>query len=1079
MTRSAPEVPTISAKRSGVAQPAPRLLHAPSPTAGSQGTPSSAGQRLPFTLVVVVLSGTIVRQVFPIDANCLQQVGVPVERVLVEQARPRGHRHAAAALAGHTPAPNVDELGHTTATLHAHVERSGGTPIQNCKVRYGTNTNPGSWTLEKACEPATPYNGAVTDVAANLTGLTQGTTYYYQFEATNEKGTNYGYMRSFVPPYVLKVHTEAAETKPHEVTLHGSFDPDGKNTEYQFEYGQTTSYGSTTTLSGPVSAPGKFNASATVTQLPSGKFFHYRIVAKTSEGTTFGEDVTFRTASTPDIAGLNATNVAATSATLNARIDPVGFPTTYHFEYGKTTNYEHSIPVSGDPEEELGSGNGFIAVTQDISGLQEGVTYHFRVVAENTWGRSESEDTTFGFTPPTCPNEHVRQQTGSSYLPDCRAYELVSPGEAGSVIFFSTNEVRKAFFAGIPGLQAWPNNRGFASNPPRVTYYGSEGAIGSADVPNDTFDMYLATRTPTGWVTTSPGLHGSEVLFSGEKDCSETLDFCVDKDAGDLISGTYEGETAPFLFNAKGKNLGQLPTNVNVIPNGRYFGGEFGLAADWRLSGDFSHFFFSSALTKFTTDAVDGSEFGATKPPGSAYDNDIAQKTVKVISRFGNGSDITRGVASTTNIKFPAVSADGSHILMQTNAPSGGKFFYMSINDGPVVNVTNGKPATLVDMTRSGDKVLFTSTEKVTGEDLDTNADLYEWNEATGEIKLLSVGNGNGQVTSCSPNYGVSQCAVSVPTTELASAPIPNPFGKVSAKGIDDKVAGNSGDAFFYSPELLDPSSPGVANSPNLYDYRNGAVHLVTTLEANRLLTRLQISQDGAHAAFVTKSRLTGYDNKGKAEMYTYNAETGVVRCASCKPSGLPPQYDTEASAGGRFMSEDGRVFFSSKDSLVTQDANGTISDVYEYVDGRPQLISAAIGQHDQAGAGIFFPAVPIGLEGVSRDGVDVYFMTYDTLTPEDVNGPFLKLYDARAGGGFDLSYHVAPCEAADECHGDDSSAPPAPAIGTTASLGQSGNVQPQKRSKHRRRKHHKRKHKTHRNGRAGNAHGHPRRSNG
>ena len=40
-------------------------------------------------------------------------------------------------------------------------------------------------------------------------------------------------------------------------------------------------------------------------------------------------------------------------------------------------------------------------------------------------------------------------------------------------------------------------------------------------------------------------------------------------------------------------------------------------------------------------------------------------------------------------------------------------------------------------------------------------------------------------------------------------------------------------------------------------------------------------------------------------------------------------------------MADDGRTFFATKDSLVPRDKNGEITDVYEYVGGRPQLISS------------------------------------------------------------------------------------------------------------------------------------------
>ena len=60
-----------------------------------------------------------------------------------------------------------------------------------------------------------------------------------------------------------------------------------------------------------------------------------------------------------------------------------------------------------------------------------------------------SPDQTFNFNPPECPNAHMRQQTGGSYLPDCRAYELVSPGNAGGVVMFP-NTARPSPYATNP-----------------------------------------------------------------------------------------------------------------------------------------------------------------------------------------------------------------------------------------------------------------------------------------------------------------------------------------------------------------------------------------------------------------------------------------------------------------------------------------------------------------------------------------------------------------------------------------------------------------------------------------------------
>ena len=49
-------------------------------------------------------------------------------------------------------------------------------------------------------------------------------------------------------------------------------------------------------------------------------------------------------------------------------------------------------------------------------------------------------------------------------------------------------------------------------------------------------------------------------------------------------------------------------------------------------------------------------------------------------------------------------------------------------------------------------------------------------------------------------------------------------------------------------------------------------------------------------------------------------------------------------------MANDGRAFFATSDALVPQDTNGAV-DVYEYVDGRPQLITTGTAASDAQGS--------------------------------------------------------------------------------------------------------------------------------
>lgn len=912
-----------------------------------------------------------------------------------------------------SPPPSIDDVGHTSALVHAHVDLAGGTNIKSCKVQYGkdaTYSGPGSGTVPCTPDPSAGEFTQATDVVAEITGLTTGTSYHYRFSAGNAKGENSGADRTVVPAYVLKTQTlPASDIEDHKVTLHGSLDPDGLDTQYRFQYGVDKDYGSQTPSVDAGAGNGAVLIDEDLAGLPAGKLFHVRLVASNANGTTYGQDLTFVTGGVPGVRGVRAVEVAATSAVLEATVDPLGYDTEYHFEYGTTPEYGQSIPV---PSAQLAGGGGPVSVSQRIEGLQSGVTYYFRVVATNRWGTSASPTTTFDYSPPECPNNHVRQQTDSSFLPDCRAYELVSPEYAGAVALVPS----QGAWDKTPGTR-WALNTGRATTPARFTFFGSGGVINGIDAPNASLDMYMTTRTNSGWVTTLPGLTGSRAGETVRKECSETMDVCID----------HNGESAPYVFNSEGKELGQLPDSVKAIPGAAYFTGA------QRLSGDGNHFLFSSSDIAFTPGGVSGGL-------GSAYDDVRNSRSISLVSKLPDGTNMTAETGADTHpIEFPAVSPDASHVLMQTPAKNKLVHLYMRVNHAITYAIAGGASVSFIGATRDGSKVYIVSAERLTTADTDSSKDIYVWSEA-GELEgkpLTLVSQGNG--TECSPTWS-NGCEAVPLSTERG-----NPDGQASVPGLDDKLAEDSGDLYFYSPEILDPGTPGIPGQRNLYVYRHGVVHLVAVLDPKTQINRIQISPDGLHSAFVTASHLTSYNNKTYKEMYTYDAETGLIRCASCNPSGLPPTSDVEASQGGRFMSDDGRAFFASKDSLDPHDTNGTITDVYEYVGGRPQLISSGFGARDFTGGSPLVAVLQIteytGLEGVSRFGTDVFFSTYDTLVTGDRNGSTVKFYDARTGGGFPTQPDLAQCAAADECHGADTVSPASPTIATGAGLGVGGNV--------------------------------------
>ena len=234
---------------------------------------------------------------------------------------------------------------------------------------------------------------------------------------------------------------------PGSVTLEGEVDPEGRPvSSCEFEYGTTTSYDQTAECEPAAGSLGEGTTAKPVTAklkgLASGTTYHYRLVASSSVGTNRSADFELKTFG-PEISAEEFHFVEATSATLQAQIDPNGTATSYHFEYDTTPYKEGEGPHGTDlpaPSASVGSGKTPIPVSIKAQGLQPGTTYYFRVVAESALlgvpHLFDGESKTFA-TPPApsavaCPNEQRRaEQPFGLTLPDCRAYELVSPEETG------------------------------------------------------------------------------------------------------------------------------------------------------------------------------------------------------------------------------------------------------------------------------------------------------------------------------------------------------------------------------------------------------------------------------------------------------------------------------------------------------------------------------------------------------------------------------------------------------------------------------------------------------------------------
>jgi hypothetical protein len=235
-------------------------------------------------------------------------------------------------------------------------------------------------------------------------------------------------------------------------------------------------------------------------------------------------------------------------------------------------------------------------------------------------------------------------------------------------------------------------------------------------------------------------------------------------------------------------------------------------------------------------------------------------------------------------------------------------------------------------------------------------------------------------------------------------------------------------------------------------------------------------------ASLPTVNFPAGYDNTDSAtgaadsEVYLYDADSGELTCASCRPSGARPSggqrivYGANEYAvaspiaaawitpwnmeyyGQRALSDDGdRLYFNSYDALLPQDTNGK-QDVYQWeaqgsgtcekAGGCLSLISSGKSPEKSE----FFDA--------SASGDDVFIRTLSSLLPQD-NG-LVDVYDARVNGGFPQPTKIAACEG-EACQ----STPPGlndPTPASSAYKGPGNVVEKPARKK----KHHKAKKKQH-----------------
>ena len=610
-----------------------------------------------------------------------------------------------------------------------------------------------------------------------------------------------------------------------------------------------------------------------------------------------------------------------------------------------------------------------------------------------------------------CPNVLARKQTVAQRLPDCRAYELVSAPDTGGYDV-------ESYLA--PGQSPFP---GFPLAKDRVLYATHSGAVpGPWRAANHGPDPYLATRTPGGWSTSYQGLPSD-----------------LNPAAGSFSSVLGEADSSLGSFAFAGQNLcdpcftSGLRTGIPLrLSNGQLVQGMSGTLAGSvdpsakpegkvakYFSADGKHLLFASKYAFEPGANSDGTTL-------TVYDRNLSTNATQIASTDQAGNPLTGAVSELD------ISANGLRILTATKTGEdalGNELVHPYLHLGSSPNSVDLAPGTITGvlfagMSADGSKVFFTTTDKLSGDDTDTSADLYEAAVDTSGSLTLNVVT-TPDVDACSPvaNDNGEHWNTGSATADCSAVAI----------GGGGGVASGTGAVYFLSPEQLDVAK-GTLGQPNLYLRQPGdSPSFIATLEpnnplvldsvkaaANRRSGDFQTTPSGSFAAFTSNLPLTGIANFGFRGVFLYDAAAGQLACPSCDPTETDEASisgDAELAPNGLSLLADGRLFFTTRFPILVNDANGR-KDVYEWSEGKPQLISNGTGPFDS------------GLLSASADGTDVFFFTHDPLaTEEDRNGALVRIYDAREGGGFFKLPQDVPCQASDECHGPGTAAGSAPDI--------------------------------------------------
>ena len=677
----------------------------------------------------------------------------------------------------------------------------------------------------------------------------------------------------------------------------------------------------------------------------------------------------------PEILEAGTGSIGETEAQLRATIDPRGGQTDYRFEYVTQAAFEEegfanpSLAAAGT----IPGTNLATEVQTFLTGLAAGVGYRFRVVAKNEAGDAEPVEasfTTYSDAPTitgSCPNEALRIGP-SPTLPDCRAYELVTPPDTNGHAPLAAGGESDRFLT----LEASPGGSIISFLLEGGVLPGTEGTGGFHG------DPYRATRGPGGWTSTAAGPSGTEASATRGGGISPDQGYSF-WEASEKGSAVIEGAEARYVRYPDGHSEPIGRGSLGTEPSAR---GKF-------ISENGTHIVFQTS----PLNAIPALQLEPNAPPTgtrAVYDR-TADEVTHVVSLLPGDKTPAAGEGAT----YIGASADGNGIAFEI-----GTTLYLRKDNAVTYEIGTG--VTFAGVSEGGERIFYVEGGDLLAFDTETE-EVVPFSE-TGDVTVVNVAPGGARAYFVSPSVLGEE----------------NPNGALAQAGEENLYLSEEGAISFVGTvtalDVEGESKTGIGKVNGLGLWTDSVQGGALIRDPSRL------TPAGMVFLFQSRADLDGQGTGGTPQIYRFDASASRLDCLSCIPTEVPTGGGANLTSVSYFsesnpplhltafvpnLRADGRrAFFESEEALVSGDTDG-VRDVYEWeaqgvgsctrADGCVYLISSGHSER------------PNFLYGHSASGDDVFFSTGDVLNGFDGGGT-PSIYDARVNGGFEEP-QAAPCQ--------------------------------------------------------------------